>query len=96
MSDYKDSIVGMVYFSSVLVFLYTTVFNFSIFFDILHNFGDTVLWMVAVQGWILPGVILLVANVAFLVTIWLNGRENKREGLVVHYGYQLRSTLLDE
>ena len=89
MSDYKDSIVVMVYFSSVLVFLYTTVFNFSIFFDILHNFGDTIWWMVAVQGWILPGVILLVANVAFLVTIWLNGRENKREGLVVHYGYQL-------
>ena len=90
MSDYKDSMVGMAYVSALVVFLYTTVFNLSIFFDILHNFGDTVSWMVAVQGWILPGVILLVANVAFLVTIWLNGRENKRGGLVVHYGYQLR------
>ena len=90
MSDYKNSMVGMAYLSSLLVFLYTTVFNFSIFFDIVHNFRDTISWMMAAQGWILPGVILLVANVALLVTIWLNGRENKRDGLVVNYGYQLR------
>ena len=89
MSDYKDSIVGMVYFSSVLVFLYTTVFNFSIFFDILHSFHDASSWMMATQGWILPGVLLLVSNIALLVTIWLNGRQNKRTGLEVRYGWQL-------
>ena len=89
MSNFKDSMVAMAYVSSLLVFLYATVSNALIYFDILHNFRETILWMMAVQGWILPGVILLVSNKALFVTIWLNERQKKRTGLVVRYGWQL-------
>ena len=39
----KDSMVGMVYVSSLLIFLFTTVFNLCIFFDILPNYRGTFL-----------------------------------------------------
>ena len=71
MTDNKDSMVGMVYVSSLLIFLFTTVFNLCIFFDILPNYRGTFLWVTAAQGWILPGVLLLISNITCLQnTIW--------------------------
>ena len=81
--------VTMVYASSFLVALYATTFNYIIFIHIFHDFQDKMVWMswmMAVQGWILPGVILLFSNIAYLVTLWLNERQNKKSGLVAPSG----------
>lgn len=91
-SVYKGSMVTMVYISSFLVALYATTFNYIIFIHIFHDFQDKMVWMswmMAVQGWILPGVILLFSNIAYLVAIWLNERQNKKSGLVAPSGWKL-------
>ena len=91
-SVYKGSMVTMVYVSSFLVALYATTFNYIIFIHIFHDFQDKMVWMswmMAVQGWILPGVILLFSNIAYLVAIWLNERQNKKSGLVAPSGWKL-------
>ena len=85
--------VTIVYVSSFLVALYATIFNYIIFIHIFHDFQDKMVmwmsWMMAVQGWILPGVILLFSNIAYLVTLWLNERQNKKSGLVAPSGWKL-------
>ena len=89
-SVYRETMVGMAYFSCFLVAFYAFIFNFNvIIFDILHGHQDEMVWMMAVQGWILPGVILFVSNVIYLVQIWLNERENRKTGMVVRYGWKL-------
>ena len=88
-SVYRKSMVGLVYASTFLVVLYAIIFNFIIFFDIFHNFRNTASLMLAVQGWIVPGAILLISNVAYLVAVWRNARENMRTGLVARYGWKL-------
>ena len=88
-SVYKKSMVGLVYASTFLVVLYTAIFNFIIFFDIFHDFRNTAPLMTAVQGWILPGAILLIFNIAYLVTVWWNERENMKTGVVARYGWKL-------
>ena len=89
-SVHRETMVGMAYFSCFLVAFYAFIFNFNvIIFDILHGHQDEMVWMMAVQGWILPGVILFVSNVIYLVQIWLNERENRKTGMVVRYGWKL-------
>ena len=91
-SVYRNVMVGMAYASTFLVALYTIIFNFMITYDILHDYQDKMVWMswmMTVQGLILPGAILLVSNLIYLVQIWLNVRENRKTGMVVRYGWKL-------
>ena len=91
-SVYRETMVGMAYFSCFLVAFYAFIFNFNVSqqrLNISHGYQDEMVWMMAVQGWILPGVILFVSNVIYLVQIWLNERENRKTGMVVRYGWKL-------
>ena len=89
---YREAMVVFVYASSFLVALYTTIFNSLAFFDILRDFQDEmvwVTWMMTIQNWILPGVILISFNVTYLVLILLNERENRKMGMNLRYGWKL-------
>ena len=89
---YREAMVVFVYASSFFVFLYTTIFNSLIFFDILQDFQDEVVWVnwiMTIQNWILPGVILIIFNVTYLVLILLNERENRKMGMNLRYGWKL-------
>ena len=91
-SVHREAMVGMAYASCFLVALYAFIFNLVIIFDIFHDYQDKMVWMswlMVVQGWILPGVILFVSNVIYLVQIGLNERENRKTGMVVRYGWKL-------
>ena len=89
---YREAMVVFVYASSFFVFLYSTIFNSLIFFDVLQDFQDKMVWttwMMTIQNWILPGVILIIFNVTYLVLILLNERENRKMGMNLRYGWKL-------
>jgi len=89
---YREAMVVFVYASSSLVALYTTIFNSLIFFDILRDFQGKMVWttwMMTIQNWILPGVILIIFNVTYLVLILMNERENRKMGMNLRYGWKL-------